>query len=119
MCTLNRAAADIQGRGHPAIDAEMRASHGRTDDVDNGVDRADFVEVNLLDGHRMNFCFGLAEKLKRAACVDLYCVCDRRVINDSENGGKRAMWLAVMFVCMIMRVDCTVRMLVFRGVAVR
>ena len=67
--TVNCAAADVERRRQPAIDAEMRASDRRADNVDNRVDRADLVEVHLLDGHGMNLCLGLAQQLKRTACA--------------------------------------------------
>ena len=51
MCTLHGAASDIQRRCKPAIDAEMCAAYRTADDVDDGVDGADLVEMHLLDGH--------------------------------------------------------------------
>ena len=59
-------AAHVEGRGKPAIDAESLAAGGGADDIDDGVDRADFVEVDFLDGNGMNGGFGFAEKLKGA-----------------------------------------------------
>ena len=47
---------------------------GGADDVDDGVDGADFVEVHLLDGHGVDVGFGLAEKLKGAGGAGLYCM---------------------------------------------
>ena len=67
MGALDGTAADVEIRSQPAINAEMRAPHGRADDIDDGVDGADFVEVNLLDGHGVNLGFGFTEQLKREA----------------------------------------------------
>ena len=46
------------------IDTQSFRSNGRTDDVHNCVDRADFVEVNALDRSCMNLGFRGAERFK-------------------------------------------------------
>ncbi len=93
----------------------MCASCGRADDVDNRIDRSDFVEVNLLDGHGMNACLCLAEKLKRATGPRLHGISKRGAINDLQNRGKRSMRLMRVFVGVIVLVHCAVRLPVFVG----
>ena len=66
MLALDGAAADVEGRGEPAIDAENLCSGGGADDVDDGVDRADLVEVDFFDGDGMDGGFGFAQELKGA-----------------------------------------------------
>ena len=94
----------------------MRAARGGADDVDDGVDRADFVEVNLLDGHRVNLRFGLTEQLKRAAGARFHRSVRGACGNDSKDCRKRAMRLMLVFVSMVVRVDSAVGMLVFMAV---
>ena len=61
MCAFDCAAAHIQWRRNPAIDAEGFAARGGAVDVDDGVDGADFVEVDFLDGNGMNGGFSLTK----------------------------------------------------------
>ena len=58
----------------------------------------------------MDFRFGLAQQLKCAACASFYGVCDWRMINYSEDRGKRAMRLMRVFVSVAMRMYRAVRM---------
>ena len=92
---LDRAAADIERRGEPAIDAERFASGGGADDVDDGVDRADFVKVNFFDGHGVDRGFSFAEQLKGAAGAVFYRLSKRRGSNDGEDRGERAVGVIV------------------------
>jgi hypothetical protein len=50
VLAFDGAAANVEGRGEPAIDAENLSSGGGADDVDDGVDRAYLVEVDVLNG---------------------------------------------------------------------
>ena len=43
------------------VDRQFDYPDGGGDDVDNGICGADFMKVNLLDGHSMDFCFRLGE----------------------------------------------------------
>ena len=62
---LDRAAADVERRRYDVVDAEpLEPVHG-ADDVDDGVERADLVEVDLLDRRLVNRRFGLGEPLEQ------------------------------------------------------
>ena len=57
----DRAAADVQRRRDDALDAErLERVHG-ADDVDDRIERADLVEVDLLERGAVNRRLGLAE----------------------------------------------------------
>ena len=58
---LHRPAAQLQRREEHRADAEPLEARDRADDVRDRVERADFVEVDLLDRHVMDRRFGLAE----------------------------------------------------------
>ena len=71
----------------------MFTSHGRADDIDDGVDGADLVELDLLDGHGMDIGFGFAQELESSAGASLYRFRQRGSRNDAEDCGERAMRL--------------------------
>ncbi len=54
MSDLDRAAADVQRRGHDVIDAEPVEREDESDDVDDGIDGSDFVKMDFVDRHLMN-----------------------------------------------------------------
>jgi hypothetical protein len=80
---LDGAAADIEGCGNPAIDAEEFGPGGGADDVDDGVDGADLVEMNPLDGDGVDGGFGFAEELEGADGALLYGFGERGVADDA------------------------------------
>ncbi len=64
MTGRDLAAAQRQGRGvHRFHTQPLQAGHG-ADDVDDGVDRADLVEMHLLDGRAVHAGFGLGQALE-------------------------------------------------------
>ena len=126
------AAADVERRREPAIDAERFAAGRRADDIDNGVDGADLVKVNLLDGNGVNGRLGLAQQLKGAAGAGLHRIAQGSGRDDAENGRERAvrgvgvfllvrmrlgvgvLGVGVRFVRVLMRVFVRVRLVVMR-----
>ena len=48
------------------------------DDVDDSVNRADLMKVNLVDRHVVDLCFGGPEQLERAQCELLHAGIERR-----------------------------------------
>jgi hypothetical protein len=50
VLATDRAATGVQVGCEPAIDFELSGAGGGTDDVDDGVDCADFVKVHRFDG---------------------------------------------------------------------
>ena len=72
MGALDGAAADVEGRSDPAVHGEEFGSGGGANNVDDGVDGADFMEVDALDGHGVNGGFSFAQELKGAGGTLLY-----------------------------------------------
>ena len=98
MGAVYGAAADVERRGEPAVHFEVLAADCGADDVDDGVDGSDFVEVNAFDGHRMDAGFGFAEKLEGSRRTSFYRIGEQGRPDDAEDCGERAMSL----VCVLM-----------------
>src|SRR5512144_2631788 len=82
---LDRAGADVDGRGPDSRDSQKIETDDRAHDVHDGVDGADFVKVDLLRSRRMDFGFGLRETVEDTDAFLLYSGCERRVIDDCSN----------------------------------
>ncbi len=78
MRALDGAAADVERRSQPAIDVEVGGADCRADDVDDGVDGAYFVEVNLLNRHGVDSRFRLRRGVEMRAMP--------RLFTESESG---------------------------------
>ena len=50
-------------------------------DIDDGVDRADLVEVHLVDGHLVDFGFGLRQAAKMSRAI--FFVAGARALSSS------------------------------------
>ena len=61
MLGIHRAAADVDGRAHDAIDFEQVERDRGTDDIGDRIGGAYFVEVDLLDGGLVDLGLGRAE----------------------------------------------------------
>jgi len=61
MLAQDRACTIMQGRGQDLVDLEVIQGNGRTYDVDDGVDRADLMEMDLVQGDAMDSRFSLAD----------------------------------------------------------
>ena len=66
------AAGDAGGMDHAAqrtaahvAHAKLRESPDRTDDVENGIDRADLVKVHLLGRHAVHLALGGRDRPER------------------------------------------------------
>jgi len=62
---LHRAAADVQRRAHDPVRADPLEGEHDADDVDDRVEGADLVQVDLLDRHLMNRRFRLRQPLEQ------------------------------------------------------
>ena len=62
MFGLDRAAADVDGGDVNFVDVEQIERHAGADDIGDGIDRADFVEVNFFDGDAVDARFGFAQR---------------------------------------------------------
>ena len=61
MSSVNRSAPYRDGAAHDSIDAEYLKSGARSDDVDDGIDRANFVELDIKHRHAMHCAFDRGE----------------------------------------------------------
>ena len=61
MIGFHAAGANVQGRTAKGLDSQGFESDCRADDVDDGVNCAYFVEVDLVDGNLVDICFGVAQ----------------------------------------------------------
>src|SRR5688500_9800676 len=59
----------MNGRGADLINVERVDGDGGPHDVDDGVERADFVKMDLLHGLVVHACLYLADAAKHAECV--------------------------------------------------
>ena len=100
MLALDRAAAQIQGRRHPAVHAQRLAPGCRAYDIRNRIHRAHFVKVNIFDGNGVNRRLNLTQQLEGAAGALLHRRGDRRSANDRENRRQRPMRRVRVFVRM-------------------
>jgi len=66
MRALDESTTDVYRRGVPGIDAKRAKAGCRANDVSNGIDGADFVEVHCIHGDVMNFCFDVREQFEGA-----------------------------------------------------
>ena len=64
MRRSNGAAADIQRRRDDAIGTEQLERMHRADNVDDGIERADLVQMDFVDRRAVNGPFDLAEPRK-------------------------------------------------------
>ena len=58
---LDRALPGRHRRGHDALDAQQVPADRRADDVGDRIDRADLVEVDLLDRRAVDLGLGLGQ----------------------------------------------------------
>jgi hypothetical protein len=66
MLANDGAAANVERRSHPAIDAERFAAGRGANNIDDGIDGPDLVKVHALNGNGMDGGFGFAKQLKGA-----------------------------------------------------
>ena len=62
MLRADEAAPRRQRRDRHFAQFQALVAPGGGDDVDNGIDRADLVEVDLFGGRVMDFRFGLGQR---------------------------------------------------------
>ena len=68
MSAFHSAATDVQRRADDLVNSKGLGANGCTDDIDDRVDRANLVEVDLFDGHVVNLGFGSAECFEDRDC---------------------------------------------------
>lgn len=82
----------------------MMNAGGRGDDVDDGVYRTDFVEVDLVDRNVVNLRFGVAEQIEGAERGELDGLCQRGGLDEGADGAERAAVYVGMLLFVLMRV---------------
>ena len=67
------------------MDAEEVEGEAGADDVGDGIGRADFVEMDLLDGDLVDFGFGLGELLEYGEGVGLGALREVSLLDDLDD----------------------------------
>jgi hypothetical protein len=90
--TFDHAAAYIQRRSMPhersmlsIACSQILNTCARGNDIDDGIDRADFMEVNLFDWDIVNLCFRRTEQLERVDGAMAYGMRQGRILNQFAN----------------------------------
>ena len=78
------------------FDAQVFQAPDRTDDIQDAVDGADFMEVYLVDGDAMHLGFGFCQGLEYGQALGLDIVLDRRTFNDLGNFRKAPVLMVMM-----------------------
>ena len=95
MSLLHHAATDIERRTDNAIGFEPFEREDRADDVDDRIERANLVQMNLLDGNLMNRRFGDSQTLKEIARAGFTLRRQRRPVNPSVDFRQAVMPMRV------------------------
>ena len=110
---LDHAAADVERRAVPVRARRSREclrevldAGAGADDIDDGVDRADFVEVDLLDGDVVDFGFGGAEQLEGADGEVLHGLGEGGGVDEVADDGEGAAVGVLVCVAREFRVSC-------------
>ena len=93
---LDGAAADVDGRADDGGDAQLVEGHAGADDVGDGIGRADFVEVDLLDGNLVDGGFGLAQTLEHGGGVLFDAIGQSRLVDHLQDVREMAVRLLVV-----------------------
>ena len=125
---MHHPAADVQRRADDAIGLEPFNRKYRTDDVDDRVEGAHLVQVDLLDRNLVNCSFGLAKTMEERFGPRLRVGRERRPFNELVDFGKASMGMLMrdgrgrvgvrVFVIVSMGVSCMVPVLVLVFVCV-
>src|SRR5580765_3928459 len=96
MSHLDGATTNVQGGAGEGLDAQSREADTRPDNVDDGIDGANFVEMDLLERHVVDSGFGNTETAEDGGCALLHRRRKRRLRNDVENRAERAVRVGVL-----------------------
>ena len=88
MRGLHRAAPDVDGRHDDAIGLEPVEREDSPDDVDDRVERADFVQVDLLHRHVVDGGFRFGEPIEERRRTRLSLVGQRRLRDALLDAGE-------------------------------
>jgi hypothetical protein len=87
--------AHVQRRHDDAPGTEPLDREDRADDVDDGVEGPDLVQVHALDGHLVDGSFGLGEPLEELPRAHAARRRERRVLDQPEDLGQAAVGMLV------------------------
>jgi hypothetical protein len=92
---LGGAAAYVESRAGEFLDAQDLEADAGPDDVYDGIDRADFVEMDLFKRDVVHPGFGFAELLEDGTCAVVDLGCQLRFLQNFQYISQRAMLLLV------------------------
>jgi len=92
---LHAAGAGVESGAGKAFNAEEIETDRGANDVNNGVNGADFVEMNFFDGDIVDFSFGLAEAAEDFAGVFGGARSERCAVDHFQDVRKMAMMMRV------------------------
>jgi hypothetical protein len=95
---VDEAAADVDGRTIPALDAERSEADSGAGDIDDSVDGAYFVKMYLVERQIVDGGFGFAEELEGAEGECAGIGWEWRFVEDLANSRKIAAVLMLVFV---------------------
>ena len=96
MRRLHHPAADVQRRADHAVGIRPLHSVHDADDVDDRVERADLVQVHLVDGHLMDRGFRVAEAAEHRFRALLPRRRQARVVDEMKNLGQAPVRMRVL-----------------------
>ena len=99
-----------QGGNHDLVDVERVETHGRRYDVDNGIDGADLVEVDLFRRGAVRLRLRLGQDLEHAPGRAPCALGQRAGVDDRKDIGQAAMLMVVM--CALVGMLILMRMMV-------
>ena len=109
MSSVNRSAPYRYGAAHDSIDVEYLKSGARADDVDDGIDRADFVEFDIEHRHAMHCAFDRGERIE---CGERAIANANWQIAPHQQLADHAIWAMPWVVLVIVGVFMTVLVIV-------
>ena len=77
------------------VDVKVVEAHGRRDDVHDGVDGADLMEMHLVGRRPMSRRLGLGEHLEDALCNPMGTRGQRPGVDDGHDFGQAAMLMVM------------------------
>ena len=96
MCAAYGPASLAQEGDHDLVDVERIEAHGCRDDVDDGIDGAHLVEVDLFRRSAVRLCLRLGQNLEHALCRVPCALGQRAGVDDREDIGQAAMLMVVV-----------------------
>ncbi len=113
VLAMNEATADVDRGAQEPLNAKCFETDRRTDGVDNRIDRADFVKLDIFRSDVVNLAFRYRQLRKYVRRDLLRFRVQLAFANHCQNLGRLAMKVARVMVTMIVHVSMLVFMLMF------